>query len=104
MNQALYSSKTDEWETPQPLFDRLNAIYHFDLDVCASAENHKCEYYFDKDQDGLSREWIGTVWMNPPYGREIGKWVRRACEYAAGGARWFVCFRPEQIQHGGTIM
>lgn len=105
MNRSLFSSKTYEWSTPQWLFDKLNAVHHFDLDVCASAENHKCEYYFDKSQDGLSREWVGTVWMNPPYGREIWKWVKKACEYAlCRGARLYVCFPHAQIPHGGTIM
>jgi len=94
MNRSLFSSKTYEWSTPQWLFDKLNAVYHFDLDVCANEENHKCEYYFNKEQDGLRKEWIGTVWMNPPYGREIGKWVKKACDYGVRGHGVAVCLLP----------
>ena len=84
--KALMSSKTDMWETPQWLFDRLNALYHFDVDVCAMPENAKCATYFTPEQDGLAQEWKGICWMNPPYGREIGKWVRKAYESVQNGA------------------
>ena len=73
-----YSSKTDVWETPQDLFDRLHAIHNFTLDVCALPENAKCEKYFTPEMNGLSYPWRGVCWMNPPYGREIGKWVKKA--------------------------
>lgn len=73
MNDVHFSSKSDDWETPQPLFDRLNERYHFGLDVCASAKNAKCARYFDRETDGLKQSWTGRCWMNPPYGREIGK-------------------------------
>jgi site-specific DNA-methyltransferase (adenine-specific) len=56
MNAGMYSSQTCEWETPQELFDRLDAIYHFETDVCATAENAKCVKYYTKEQDGLTRE------------------------------------------------
>lgn len=79
MNKDLmFSSKTDLWETPQDLFDKLNDEFHFTLDVCALPKNAKCEKYYVPDQDGLSQPWSGVCWCNPPYGREIGKWVRRA--------------------------
>lgn len=75
----MFSSKTDEWSTPQDLFDSLNEEFHFDLDVCANETNHKCALYYDKRQDGLKKPWKGhVVWCNPPYGREIGKWVKAA--------------------------
>lgn len=85
MTKGLYTSNTSEWATPQELFDRLNEEHHFTLDVCATAENAKCERYFTKDDDGLSQTWTGTCFMNPPYGREIGKWVRKAYETAKYG-------------------
>jgi phage N-6-adenine-methyltransferase len=90
-NKVLYSSNSCEWETPQDLFDKLNAIYEFELDVCASKENAKCKKYFTKEDDALSRDWRGhrQIWMNPPYGREIGKWVKKAFE--TGGV---VCLLP----------
>lgn len=76
------SSKTDDWATPQDFFDKLNAEFHFDLDPCADENNHKCDLFYTKEQDGLSKEWGGghTVFCNPPYGRAIGKWVRYAYE------------------------
>ena len=75
MNQALFSSNTGEWETPQEFFDELDKEFHFTLDVCATAENAKCARYYTKEQDGLHQPWDGIVWCNPPYGREVGKWV-----------------------------
>lgn len=74
----MFSSKTDEWATPHELFNYLDSIYHFTLDVCADEENHKCAKYFTREDDGLKQNWDGVFWMNPPYGREIGKWVEKA--------------------------
>ena len=51
ISEALYSSKTDMWETPQDLFDELDKEYHFDLDVCAIPENAKCKRYYSPEQD-----------------------------------------------------
>jgi phage N-6-adenine-methyltransferase len=93
VNAGLFSSATDQWETPQWLFDRLNDQYHFELDVCALPENAKCDRYFTPEQDGLQQEWTGVCWMNPPYGRKIGKWVRKAYESAQQGAT-VVCLLP----------
>lgn len=82
INNALYTSRTDDWATPQRLFDELNKAFHFTLDVCASKENAKCTKYFTKEQDGLKQDWGGAViWCNPPYGREIGKWVQKCSEH-----------------------
>ena len=86
MNEALFSSKTDEWETPQDFFDRLNEEFHFTLDVCATEENAKCEKYFTKKENGLVQGWKNeTVWCNPPYGRQIGQWVFRCLQHSNGG-------------------
>ena len=60
MNSGLFTSRTDEWETPQDLFDNLNDQYHFTLDAAASDENHKCERYYTKADDGLSKKWGGA--------------------------------------------
>lgn len=83
--EVMFSSQTDLWATPQELFDKLNAEYHFTLDVCALPENAKCERYFTPDIDGLKQEWTGVCWCNPPYGREIGKWVEKAYNSAKSG-------------------
>lgn len=93
-NEVLFSSKTCEWETPQAFFDALNDEFHFDLDVCATNENTKCPRYFTEEQDGLSQQWRGRCWMNPPYGREIGKWVRKAYESVTGGCELVCCLLP----------
>lgn len=70
----------NEWSTPQYVFDELNKEFNFNLDVCASDWNAKCEKYYTKEDDGLKKPWFGTCWMNPPYGKEINKWIRRAYE------------------------
>lgn len=85
ISQTLYSSKTDLWETPQELFDSLNQEFHFDLDVCAIPENAKCDEFYTPEQDGLVKPWIGTCWCNPPYGRDVGKWVEKAARTAYEG-------------------
>ena len=90
-----FSSKTDLHATPQGFFDRLNKEFNFDVDVCASADNAKCSKYFTKEQDGLAQEWKGNVWMNPPYGREIGDWMRKANIDAEKGAT-VVCLVPSR--------
>jgi len=80
-----YSSKSNEWATPQAVFDALNNEFAFDLDPCASDSNHKCAQYFTKDDDGLAQPWDNrSVFVNPPYGREIKHWVKKASE-ARGG-------------------
>lgn len=74
-------AKTVVWETPQQLFDALDSKYHFTLDPCALPENAKCEKYFTPEDDGLSQNWGGQrVFCNPPYGRELGAWVKKAYE------------------------
>ena len=78
VSEVLYSSKSEMWETPQELFAELDHEFHFGLDVCATPENAKCKKYYTPEQDGLSQPWTGTCWCNPPYGRKIGQWVRRA--------------------------
>ena len=78
---VMYSSKTDQWATPQDFFDELDREFHFTLDPCADETNHKCKKFFTKEQDGLSRSWERErVFCNPPYGREIGKWVKKCYE------------------------
>ena len=77
----MFSSETNEWSTPQYLFEQLNNEFNFTLDPCATDENKKCENHFTKEDDGLSRSWKDeTVFCNPPYGRQIGKWVKKAYE------------------------
>lgn len=89
-----FSSASDEWPTPQDFFDKCNAEFGpLDLDVCATAENAKCLRYFTKADDGLAQVWSGRVWMNPPYGREIGAWMAKAWRSSQAGAL-VVCLVP----------
>ena len=93
-NDLMFSSKTDLWETPQDFFDKLNARFQFETDVCALPENAKCKRFFTPEMDGLKQEWTGVCWMNPPYGRQIGKWVRKAYESARDNLATVVCLLP----------
>lgn len=93
MKSVHFSSKSDEWATPQDLFDRLNLIYGFDIDVCANSDNAKCEIYYTPMQNGLKQNWYGTCWMNPPYGRGIGAWIKKAYEESLNGCT-VVCLIP----------
>lgn len=82
-NDLFFSSKSEEWATPQDFFEQIDKEFHFNLDACATAENAKCDKYYTKEQDGLSQEWDGIIWCNPPYGRSIGMWVKKAYESKA---------------------
>ncbi|MFW3582049.1 DNA N-6-adenine-methyltransferase [Staphylococcus caprae] len=89
-----FSSKSNEWTTPQHLFDELNREYHFTLDPCASHENAKCDKYFTIEDDGLTKDWSkDIVFMNPPYGRNIKHWIKKAYEESVKGAT-VVCLIP----------
>lgn len=85
MNRALFSSASVEWETPTEFFDVLDKEFHFTVDVCALPDNAKCARFYTPDDDGLSMPWDGVVWCNPPYGREICLWIKRAVLAADGG-------------------
>lgn len=79
INKGLFTSNTDLWSTPQKLFDELDKEFHFTLDPCSTHENAKCEKHYTIDDNGLLQDWSNDiVFMNPPYGREIGKWVEKA--------------------------
>lgn len=88
----LEEAPTDDWATPDAIFKKLDKEFRFEQDVCAEKKNTKCSNYWDKEQDGLAQSWTGKrCWMNPPYGREIGKWVEKA---ATGGASIVVALLP----------
>lgn len=78
--------KTDEWDTPQWLFEQLDAEFHFTLDPCSTDENAKCRKHYTKEQDGLTQDWSGEiVFCNPPYGRDMQRWIQKCAESAGGG-------------------
>ena len=88
-----FSSKTDLWYTPQDFFKKYDDVYKFETDVCATDDNAKCAKYYTEEMDGLLQEWRGVCWMNPPYGRTIGKWMKKAFESSLEGAT-VVCLVP----------
>lgn len=89
-----FSSNTPEWPTPQAFYDELHDEFGFTLDPCSTHDNAKTERHYTPDEDGLAQSWAGeTVFMNPPYGREISKWVAKAYEEANAGAT-VVCLLP----------
>lgn len=88
-----FASAKEDWQTPQDEFDKLNAEFHFTLDVAASAENAKCACYFTKEQDALKQDWRGVCWMNPPYGIHLYKWIEKAYTESQKGAT-VVCYIP----------
>jgi site-specific DNA-methyltransferase (adenine-specific) len=94
VHESLYSSASAEWGTPQWLFDALNAEFPFSLDPCSTHENAKCDLHYTCLEDGLLQDWADhTVFMNPPYGRVIGRWMKKAYDSAQQGAT-VVCLIP----------
>ena len=92
-----FSSKKMDWETPHDLFNELDHEFNFTLDVCADEFNFKCVTYLDEEVDGLSLHWDreGSNWMNPPYGREIINWMKKAYEESLNGST-VVCLVPSR--------
>ena len=89
-----FMSTTSEWSTPSWLFETLDEEFSFTLDPCATNENAKCLHHFTVKEDGLKQDWgENTVFMNPPYGRTISHWMRKAYESAGNGAT-VVCLVP----------
>ena len=89
---GMKSSLSDEWTTPRDLFDELDAEFGFDLDVASTDANALCARHYTAEDDGLAQPWAGSVWCNPPYGRQIGRWLRKAAESNRGGVT--VCLVP----------
>ena len=80
-NELMFSSKTDLWSTPNDFFDKLNDEFHFTLDPCSTHENAKCYRHFTEEENGLLQDWGNeVVFCNPPYGRQIKYWVKKAYE------------------------
>lgn len=91
--RVMFSSVTCDWSTPQGFYDMLNEEFHFTIDVCATQENTKCERFYSPDDNGLFKNWEGVCWLNPPYGRDIGRWIGKAVAAARKGAT-VVCLLP----------
>jgi len=96
--EVMGSSRSCEWSTDPEVFAELSQRYGpFDLDPCATHENHKCPRFFTKEQDGLAQPWTGRVFMNPPYGRAMGDWMRKAWEASRTTAELVVCLVPARV-------
>jgi len=111
-----FKSNNQEWETPDVLFSKLNSLFSFTCDVCASVENTKCEHYWTEEDNCLTKTWEGINWMNPPYKR-VKEFIKKAYEqkdnaitvclvpartntkwwhdYCMQGEVWFICGRPK---------
>lgn len=83
-----FSSKSNEWATPQATFDELNREFGFTLDAAATPENAKCGRYFTQEDNALLQDWgKEIVFLNPPYSRQLcGPFIRKAYEASLSGA------------------
>lgn len=95
--KGLFSSISNEYSTPQTLFDLLNNEFHFILDACATKENAKCEKYFTMDDNGLKQNWLNPTFCNPPYGNQIKFWVQKSYEESLKG-NTVVCLIPSRTE------
>lgn len=93
-NNGRWHSRGSDWATPQELYEELNKEFNFTLDVCASNWNAKHKNYFTEEQDALKQDWGKSVcFMNPPYGKVLNDWMKKACDSAQNGAI-VVCLVP----------
>ena len=81
LSKGLFMSRSEEWATPQKVFDALDSEFHFTLDPCASDLNHKCDKYYTIAENGLLQNWEGEmVFCNPPYGRKVAEWAKKCSQ------------------------
>ena len=96
--QVMTSSEDMTWATPQEWFGYLNLEFKFTLDPCCVQATAKCKRYFTPAEDGLVQSWAEErVFMNPPYGREIPKWMKKAYEEARDNGALVVCLVPARV-------
>lgn len=92
-NNGRWHSRGSDWATPKVLYDELDKEFHFTLDVCASDWNTKHSVYFNEEINGLIQKWEGVCWMNPPYGKILNEWMKKAYESSLEGVT-VVCLVP----------
>ena len=85
IDKNAFKSKSEEYETPKEIFEPLKREFNLVLDVCASESNTKMPLYFSKEQDALTKDWDNNFWMNPPFSRNLKKWVQKAYEESQKG-------------------
>jgi len=98
MNRDLmFSSKNNCWCTPRDFFNKLNEEFNFTIDPCCTSKSALCKKYFTPNEDGLIQDWGGEiVFMNPPYGRELSKWIKKAFEESKKPNTIIVCLIPSR--------
>ena len=97
--KAMFSSEDSNWETPQQWFDYLNLEFKFTLDPCASKDTAKCNKFYTPEEDGLLQSWRDErVFVNPPYGRDIHKWMHKAYIEARDNQALVVCLVPARVE------
>lgn len=95
IDKALFSCNRTDWETPKELYRELNEEFHFTLDPASTDKNALCAKHFTKQEDGLAQSWKNeTVFCNPPYGRETGKWIKKSYEEAQSNGATVVMLIP----------
>lgn len=95
---VMFKSTKFDYATPDHIFKELDNEFHFTLDPCATPQNAKCKHYFTPKEDGLKQQWFGRVFMNPPYGRQIGQWIFKAYKECKiyGNCELVVCLIPSR--------
>jgi len=99
INHGLFTSNKEDWETPGNFFNSLNEKYHFKWDLAASNDNAKCNNYFTHDDNSLEQNWgglDGNLFVNPPYGRELKLWVKKASETHLKNGQYLVMLIPSR--------
>lgn len=91
--QTQTTIRKDDYETPQDLFDRINDVFYFSLDVAGNKTNAKCPVFFTEEDNALDKDWVGVCWCNPPYSNWAA-FAKKACEERKKGATVVMLIPP----------
>ncbi len=95
IRKVMFSSVRNDHRTLREFFNQLNSEFNFSLDVCADSSNAKVRKFLSEGDDGLRKPWTNEIcWMNPPYGREIVKWIRKGWHESVVNNATVVCLVP----------
>ncbi len=92
INRGLFTSLRGDWKTPRALYQALDAEFCFDYDPCPAKPI----------ENGLESEWGNINFVNPPYGKEIIKWIQKGYQEHLRGKAWCFSCQAERIPAGGT--
>lgn len=103
---AFRSSVDDTWTTPKDFFKKLNDEFDFKLDAAALSTSALCSLWYGLDhpqedwRDAFQRNWQddaqGNIWLNPPYGKTIKDWMKKADLESNRGGGAIVCLVPSR--------